>query len=151
MREIRGDWLLSSGSAANLGGAGAGARVCERGCCPAQPTGVPHLAAESDWPLAINAGDTTLTLYQPQLDSSDGCKLSARITVRADAGKDKLQAQFGVLTVNGRHGRRWRGVRAAGPVNTGDIYSHSGVIGRRLQRVDRQRVGEPGRGFVQLT
>ena len=94
---------------------------------------------------------TPPTLYQPQLESWDGCKLSARITVRADAGKDKLQAQFGVLTVNGRHGRRWRGVRAAGPVNTGDIYSHSGVIGRRLQRVDRQRVGEPGRGFVQLT
>ena len=50
---------------------------------PAQPTGVPHLAAEWWWPLQINTGGTTSTLYQPQLDSWDGYKLSARIAVRA--------------------------------------------------------------------
>src|SRR4029077_20501959 len=60
---------------------GTGAGVCRRDRCPAQPTGVPHLAAESRWPLQIITGDTTLTLYQPQLDSWDGYKLSARIAV----------------------------------------------------------------------
>ena len=63
---------------------------------------MPHLAAEWWWPLQINTGGTTSTLYQPQLDSWDGYKLSARIAVRGGRRKGKPQAQFGVLTVDAR-------------------------------------------------
>jgi hypothetical protein len=62
------------------------------------------VGAESRWPLTIHGGsNTTLTLYQPQLDSWDGYKTSARIAVRAEIGPSTPpQAQFGVLTVTAR-------------------------------------------------
>src|SRR5262249_6788878 len=61
----------------------------------------PQLGAESRWPLTIQAGDTKLTLYQPQLDSWDGYHLIARIATRAEVGQEQQkQTLFGVLNVN---------------------------------------------------
>jgi len=66
----------------------------------APQSATPSLGAESPWPLTIQAGDTTLTLYQPQLDSWDGYKLSARIAARADLGAQNPQAHFGVFQLS---------------------------------------------------
>ena len=60
------------------------------------------LAAESPWPLQVHTADSTLTLYQPQIDSWDGNLLTARIAVRADIGKETPTAEYGVLQVAAR-------------------------------------------------
>jgi len=60
------------------------------------------VGAESRWPVTVRAPDATLTLYQPQLDSWDGYKVSARVAVRADLGSDHPQPRFGVLTLSAR-------------------------------------------------
>src|SRR5580658_1342893 len=45
----------------------------------AQRTATPSLAAESPWPLQVQSADTTLILFQPQVDSWDGNQLAVRI------------------------------------------------------------------------
>jgi hypothetical protein len=67
-----------------------------------QSAATPALGAESPWPLRIQSGDATLTLYQPQLDSWDGYTLEARIALRVDVGKDKPQVHYAALHVSAR-------------------------------------------------
>ena len=57
---------------------------------------------ETPWPYEVQDGDTTLTVYQPQLDSWDGYKLRARAAVSAREGKDDKTPTFGVIYVSAR-------------------------------------------------
>lgn len=78
---------------------------------PTQPAGVPHPAAGFRWPLQINAGDTTLTLYQPQRSN---CREGGR-------RKDKPQSQFGPsmpAPCRTRDGARCRSIRRRLPGQT---------------------------------
>ncbi|WP_199710542.1 autotransporter [Noviherbaspirillum cavernae] len=53
---------------------------------------------ETPWPYTVKAGDATLTVYQPQLDSWDGYRLMARVAVAAARGQPP-RSQYGIVTV----------------------------------------------------
>src|SRR5471032_2499905 len=52
-------------------------------------------ATAPTWPQVLNAGDTKLTIYQPQLDSWDGYTLQARAAVEATGADGK--PTFGIV------------------------------------------------------
>lgn len=59
------------------------------------PAKAPAANAEPDWPHVVTSGTTTLTLYQPQIDSWDGYTLLARAAVAAaDKGG---KSTYGIL------------------------------------------------------
>jgi len=68
----------------------------------AQGTSQPAPGQDSPWPLTIKSGVTTLSLYQPQLDSWDGFTLKARMAVQAATGTDSPHTSFGILNVEAR-------------------------------------------------
>src|SRR5262245_51430882 len=57
---------------------------------------------ETPWPYEVHEGETTLTVYQPQLDSWDGYKLQAPAAVSVREGKDDKTPTFGVIYVAAR-------------------------------------------------
>ena len=63
---------------------------------------------ELPWPHTFKSGDTTLTLYQPQLDSWNGYELKARLAIQAQVGEPRPQGEsqpptfFGIVTVQAR-------------------------------------------------
>src|SRR5262245_2351384 len=60
-------------------------------------------SGESPWPHQVPAGATTLTVYQPQLDSWDGFKLEARLAVQAQQGEgQQAVTHFGIVAVQAR-------------------------------------------------
>jgi hypothetical protein len=60
-------------------------------------------SGESPWPHQVQSGATTLTVYQPQLDSWDGFKLEARLAVQAQQGQgQQAVTHFGIVTVQAR-------------------------------------------------
>jgi hypothetical protein len=61
---------------------------------PAQPPATQAPAAPS-WPQVLAAGDTKLTIYQPQLDSWDGYTLNARAAVEATGTDGK--STYGIV------------------------------------------------------
>jgi hypothetical protein len=61
---------------------------------PAQPPANEAPAAPS-WPQVLAAGDTKLTIYQPQLDSWDGYTLNARAAVEATGTDGK--STYGIV------------------------------------------------------
>jgi hypothetical protein len=63
----------------------------------AQTSTVPE---ETPWPLKVAAGTTTLLVYQPQLDTFDGYKLTARAAVEAKEANGK--STYGIIHVNAR-------------------------------------------------
>ena len=67
------------------------------------PSAVDALAAAGppsapDWPKVVKSGDTTLTLYLPQLDSWDGQRLEVHSAVSVQTSAN-AQPVFGVATV----------------------------------------------------
>ncbi|POF43551.1 hypothetical protein B0D71_01690 [Pseudomonas laurylsulfativorans] len=64
---------------------------------PEQPVQPPanQLAASPNWPQVLAAGDTKLTIYQPQLDSWDGYTLSARAAAEATGTDGK--STYGIV------------------------------------------------------
>jgi hypothetical protein len=56
------------------------------------------IGSESPWPLLVQSGNTTLTVYQPQLDAWDGYKMSARVAVQAAADQSP-QMQYGIVAL----------------------------------------------------
>jgi hypothetical protein len=55
-------------------------------------------AAAPDWPRVVKSGDTTITLYLPQLDSWDGRRLEAHAAVSIQTSA-KTQPVFGVAVL----------------------------------------------------
>lgn len=53
------------------------------------------------WPRKLTAGDTTLTIYQPQVDTWEHNRLSARAAVAVDI-KGSTHQTFGVIWINAR-------------------------------------------------
>ena len=110
---------------------------------PQAGTHAAQLGAESRWPLTMQAGDTKLTLYQPQLDSWDGYHLIARIATRAERGQEQEQKQtlFGVLNVSAEtvtdKGEQTVLIRQA-QVAKADFPSASPGAGHGLERGDQQ-------------
>src|SRR5437016_4218487 len=59
---------------------------------------IPAQSAETPWPRSVVNGSTTLTIYEPQVDSWDGHQLTARNAV----GIQKVgqpEPTYGVVTV----------------------------------------------------
>lgn len=65
------------------------------------PDNTDAIGRESPWPLTIKTTDTTLVVYQPQLDSWDGHTLVARVAVKAGANPE-APATYGVVTLSAR-------------------------------------------------
>ena len=57
-------------------------------------------AGQLEWPRAITAGDYTITLYQPQLETFNGNMLSGRMALSVKDKKDEMT--FGVLWFDAR-------------------------------------------------
>lgn len=51
------------------------------------------------WSKTGQGGETTLTLYQPQVDSWDGFSLGARLAVQAAVGKTSRRLVYGIVTI----------------------------------------------------
>lgn len=62
---------------------GAATVLAQPSAQPATPAKSAVAAAEPAWPQVVTSGTTTLTIYQPQLDSWDGYTLQARAAVAA--------------------------------------------------------------------
>jgi hypothetical protein len=60
------------------------------------------IGRESPWPVTVEDGDTTLTVYQPQLDQWDGFKLEGRVAVQAAVGKTNPQVTYGIVSLEAR-------------------------------------------------
>lgn len=72
------------------------------GALLAQDKSVPP-PPETPWPTQAKAGSTTLTVYQPQVDSWDGHKLEARAAVSASQGEgEKAKSTYGIVHVTAR-------------------------------------------------
>ena len=60
----------------------------------------PATAAELTWPRIIQEGDTTFTIYQPQIDKFDDGVLEARAAVQVEThAGDKTQTTYGVIWI----------------------------------------------------
>ncbi|MFZ4284996.1 autotransporter [Variovorax sp. HJSM1_2] len=60
------------------------------------------IGGEAPWPRSLALGNTTLTIYAPQLDAWDGISLNARLAVQVQVGKEKPSTHFGILTLDAR-------------------------------------------------
>jgi hypothetical protein len=58
--------------------------------------------ARETWPLTIKDGDTTLTVYQPQLDKWDGYTLECRVAVQAALGEKNPTLTYGIVSLTAR-------------------------------------------------
>ncbi|MEC5398036.1 hypothetical protein [Uliginosibacterium sp. H1] len=65
----------------------------------ARSASAPAPAGEAPWPLTTRAGERTLSVYAPQLDSWDGFTLQARVAVQAVTGDKPPRSNFGVLNL----------------------------------------------------
>ncbi|RZI42619.1 autotransporter [Herbaspirillum sp. HC18] len=103
-------WRILINIAAVLAAAGihakAVAQQAEAGPSPVNGgTNVVSTGATGDaspWPRTVKAGNTTLSVYQPQPDTWDGFQLTARAAVGAtkgSAGGDAAQTRYGVMTI----------------------------------------------------
>jgi hypothetical protein len=54
---------------------------------------------ETPWPYQVKDGNTTFTIYQPQLDSWDGYKLQARAAVSVAQGDEDSNPVYGIIHV----------------------------------------------------
>ena len=65
------------------------------------PPADPETAAELHWPRIIEEGDTTFTVYQPQIDKFDDAVLEARAAVQVETkGNDgKTRTTYGVIWI----------------------------------------------------
>src|SRR5262245_50720256 len=68
---------------------------------PAANDSTAAIGRESPWPLTIKTNDTTLTVYQPQLDIWDGHTLVGRVAVRAGADP-QAPSTYGIVTLSAR-------------------------------------------------
>jgi hypothetical protein len=59
-------------------------------------------STETPWPHAIQSGDTSILIYQPQLEDRDGYKLDASAAVSVSEGKDDPNPTFGVVRFDAR-------------------------------------------------
>jgi hypothetical protein len=66
----------------------------------AAPSANQAIGRDEIWPLTLKAGETSITLYQPQIDSWDGYKLEARLAARADGESDQTLAAEYAITSN---------------------------------------------------
>jgi hypothetical protein len=58
----------------------------------------PESAGDLQWPRVVTNGDTTFTVYQPQIDKFDAAVLEARAAVQVEtAVGDKKQTTYGVI------------------------------------------------------
>ncbi len=58
---------------------------------------------ELQWPRVVEAGDTTFTIYQPQIDKFEDAMLEARAAVKVDTKVgDKTQTSYGVVWISAR-------------------------------------------------
>jgi len=60
------------------------------------------IGSETPWPRTVKAGDTTLTVYTPQLDAWEGARLAARVAVQAYIGGKQPQTHFGIVVLQAR-------------------------------------------------
>lgn len=59
-------------------------------------------SAEVPWPRSVKAGDATLLVFAPQLDSWDGARLAGRAAVQVELGSNPPQTRYGVITFEAR-------------------------------------------------
>lgn len=58
---------------------------------------------ELQWPRVVEAGDTTFTIYQPQIDKFEDAMLEARAAVKVDTKVgEKTQTSYGVVWISAR-------------------------------------------------
>ncbi|MGE5414881.1 MAG: hypothetical protein ACM3NW_11935 [Syntrophomonadaceae bacterium] len=58
---------------------------------------------DPQWPRVIEEGDTTFTIYQPQIDKFDATELEARAAVQVETQLgDKKQTTYGVIWITAR-------------------------------------------------
>lgn len=57
---------------------------------------------ETPWPYEVKDGDSTITVYQPQLDTWDGVRLTARAAVSVKEGGKDSTPIYGVVHVTAR-------------------------------------------------
>ncbi|HVY05646.1 MAG TPA: autotransporter [Burkholderiales bacterium] len=66
------------------------------------PSSTRSIGRETPWPRVIKSGTSTLSVYQPQLDTWDGYKLSARVAVQVASGDNPPHTRYGVMTLAGQ-------------------------------------------------
>ncbi len=96
-------WLAGAAAATVLGHAWAATASPSAATASVSPNdGTSVIAGETPWPHTVVLGNTTLTVYAPQLDAWDGIKLTGRLAVQVQVGKDKPVTHFGILTLDAR-------------------------------------------------
>ncbi|WP_213954466.1 MULTISPECIES: autotransporter [unclassified Variovorax] len=61
------------------------------------------IGREAGWPRTIKtAGNVTLIVFEPQLDSWDGANLVGRSAVQVEIGTDRPETRYGIVSFNAR-------------------------------------------------
>ena len=67
---------------------------------PADESADREYQGDPQWPRVIEDGDTTFTIYQPQIDKFDSTELEARAAVQVETKVgDKTQTTYGVIWI----------------------------------------------------
>jgi hypothetical protein len=81
-----------------LGAAGLGALLAQDPSAETAET--PSEREELQWPRVVEEGDTTFTIYQPQVDVFENARLEARAAVEVETRvDDKTQKNYGVVWI----------------------------------------------------
>ncbi|MET0543118.1 MAG: autotransporter [Variovorax sp.] len=69
----------------------------------ASPSGAAAIGADAGWPRSFKAaGDVSLIVYEPQIDSWDGATLAGRSAVQVEIGADKPETRYGIVSFAAR-------------------------------------------------
>jgi hypothetical protein len=98
---MKATWQLAMLALALMAPGVPGDALAQAPTAAAQPSAT--RAPDLPWPRKIAASnDTTLALYQPQIESWDGFRLVARSAVHVTIGKEHPQTQYGIVTLQAR-------------------------------------------------
>ena len=111
---------------------------------PNQPSGPQPSAApvsaltDTGWPRNVVSGETTITVFQPQIDTWDGFRLTGRaaVAVTEKAGAPPYTASCTVGRCPHRQGRSSRDAR--------EVHDHIGRLSRRRERRAANGQDSPG-------